>query len=115
MPDLDEDALAAAADLVQRSGGTKFEIGYLHDDVPVEQAGWYAAAWYQGARLIEESVGPVEAAEALSRRLLAGAACGRCGRPVRLSGPGGTRACRWTRQGRSWEPGCGLPRQRRPA
>jgi len=41
---LDEDALIAAADLVGRTGATGFEIGYLHDDVPAEKAGWYAHA-----------------------------------------------------------------------
>lgn len=124
---LDEDAVAAAADLVGRTGATGFEIGYLHDDVPVEQAGWYAHAQYRGGRItVQDQPGPTEAAEALARRLLTGAKC-RCGRLVSLSDHGavayksttmadGTKwtakqaekagLCRWTRRGRRWEMGC---------
>jgi hypothetical protein len=31
-----------------RAGAREFEIGYLHDDVPLEDAGWYAHVQYQG-------------------------------------------------------------------
>lgn len=85
---LDEDALFAAADLVGRTGAKSFEIGYLHDDVPAAEAGWYAHAQYKGARITEEGAGPVEAAEALARRLLAGGKCTRCGGLIALSGHG---------------------------
>jgi hypothetical protein len=126
---LDEDALIAAADLVGRTGATRFEIGYLHDDVPAEQAGWYAHAQYKGARITaEDHRGPVDAAEALARRLLTGGKCAKCGKLIALSGSGafayhapvmtdGTRwtaddaaaagQCRWTRTGPRWEAGCG--------
>jgi hypothetical protein len=124
---LDEDALFAAADLVGRTGAKEFTLGYLHDDVPAAEAGWYAYAQYKGARITEEGAGPVEAAEALARRLLAGGKCTRCGGLITLSGSGafayehahladGTtwtareaakaRQCRWTRLGKRWEAGC---------
>jgi hypothetical protein len=104
----DEDALFASLELARRSGATSVEVGYLHDDVPVEQAGWYCSCTYRGARLIaEEHRGPVEAAEALARRVLDGAMCRRCGEQIQLQDdkPG----CRWTRMGRTWKPGCGKP------
>lgn len=125
--DLDEDALSAAVDLVPRTGATGFRIGYLHDDVPVEQAGWYAYAQYRGARItVDDQPGPVEAAEALARRLLTGARC-KCGKLVALNNAGamayeapvmadGSRwtvqaaanagQCRWTRVGARWVAGC---------
>ena len=125
---LDEDALVAAAELVGRTGAKGFEIGYLHDDVPIEQAGWYAHAQFQGARITEDDHrGPIEAAEALARRLLECGKCTRCGGVVALSAAGavifpdvtltdGTRwdektarsapQCRWTRMGSRWVAGC---------
>lgn len=103
--DMDEDAIVACADLVGRTGATGFEIGYLHDDVPTEQAGWYAHAQFPGTRLVvEDQPGPVEAADALSRRLLRGASC-RCGRPVALT-DASTGTCRWRRNGNRWQPSC---------
>jgi hypothetical protein len=102
----DQDAMLAAIDLARRSGAKDIEIGYLHDDVPVEQAGWYASARYRGAKLIiENKPGPVEASEGLARRILAGATCAHCAKPVALSGedPG---TCRWTRIGARWKRGC---------
>lgn len=125
---LDEDALIAAAELVGRTGAKGFEVGYLHDDVPLEQAGWYAHAQYSGTRImVDDYSGPVEAAEALARRLLEGGKCTRCGGVVALSSAGaliypdvtltdGTRwtekdavaagQCRWTRLGSRWTAGC---------
>ncbi len=43
---LDQDAVTACADLVGRTGATNFTIGYLHDDVPPDQAAWYAHAQF---------------------------------------------------------------------
>ena len=125
---LDDDALVAAADLVGRTGAKGFEIGYLHDDGPIEEAAWYAHAQYEGTRVTEENHrGPVEAAEALARRLLEGGKCTKCGGLVALSSRGaviypsamltdGTRwdektaqsvrQCRWTRMGNHWVAGC---------
>lgn len=126
-PILDQDAVVATADLVGRTGGTEFEIGYLHDDVPTEEAGWYATAVFRGAKIIEDDhPGPTEAAEALARRLLSGARC-KCGALVALSDSGavafdnvtmadGSRwtaeqaqragQCRWTRMGARWKRAC---------
>lgn len=124
---LDQDAVIATADLVGRTGATEFEIGYLHDDVPMEEAGWYATAVFRGAKIIEDDHrGPTEAAEALARRLLSGARC-KCGALVALSDHGavafdnvamadGSRwsaeearmagQCRWTRMGPRWKRAC---------
>lgn len=119
--------MTATADLVGRSGARNLEIGYLHEDVPVEEAGWYAHARYQGARIIaEDHRGPVEALEALARRILTGAKCTHCGGLVALSDDGayymgdtladGSRwsrrqarsagLCRWRRMGPKWVRGC---------
>ncbi|HEV7982231.1 MAG TPA: hypothetical protein VGP86_04995, partial [Xanthobacteraceae bacterium] len=55
LPSDDEDRLIAAAELVGRTGARGLEIGYLHDDVPAEDAAWYAQAQYQGSRIIAEN------------------------------------------------------------
>lgn len=124
----DEDALLAAVELVGRTGAKGFEIGFLHEDVRIEDASWYAHAQYQGARITEENhTDPIQAAEALARRLLEGGKCTRCGGLVALSSRGakiypsatltdGTRwdektarsvrQCRWTRMGSHWVAGC---------
>lgn len=102
-----DDAVIACADLAGRAGAREFEIGYLRDDVPVEDAGWYATASYQGARIMaDEHRSPTAAAMALAERLLAGATC-RCRQPVALNdeGPG----CRWRLMGQRWEPSCDAP------
>lgn len=107
---LDQDALDAALDLIGRTGARSFEIGYLRDDVPLEQAGWYAHAQYRGARITaEDHPGPVEAAEALARRLLTGARCVNCDKVITLSGEASRKTCRWTRLGTRWEKGCQQP------
>ncbi|MFB4294819.1 hypothetical protein ACBI99_44820 [Nonomuraea sp. ATR24] len=127
----DGDAVRAAADLVQRTGARRLEIGYLHDNVPVEHAGWYAQAQYRGARITEsDHPGPAEAAEALARRLLQGGQCQHCHRTVALSDQApaayvdghlmeGRRwtadqaraagTCWWRRIGDRWERGCDGP------
>jgi hypothetical protein len=103
----DQDAMFAGLDLVQRAGASQVEFGYQKEDVPIGEADWYAFATFHGARVIvEHHVGPVEAVEALGRRLLTGAMCRRCGEQITMmDGPG----CRWRRVGPKWEPGCGLP------
>jgi hypothetical protein len=102
----DEDAMFAGLGLIERTGAKQIEIGYLHDDVPAEEAGWYAHARYHGARVTaEDHPGPVEAVEALARRLLTGALCVFCGREIAIADfPG--RRCRYTRQGQHWVRGC---------
>jgi hypothetical protein len=99
------DAVVACADLVGRAGAKEFELGYLHDDVPIEEAGWYAHAMYRGARItVDDHRSPTGAAMALAERLLSGGAMCRCAEPVTLSDdqPG----CRWRLMGQRWEPGC---------
>jgi hypothetical protein len=106
-PYVNDDIVVACMDLVGRAGAAGFEIGYVHDDVPVEEAGWYAHASYQGARImVEDHRSPTGAALALAERLLAGAVC-RCRKPVSLADdrPG----CRWRLVGQRWEPGCDAP------
>ena len=104
---INDDVVIACADLVGRAGASGFEIGYVHDDVPVEEAGWYAHATYRGARIIaDDHRSPTGAALALAERLLAGATC-RCRRPVTLSDA--AEGCRWRLVGQRWEPGCNVP------
>lgn len=106
-PYMNDDIVVACVDLVDRAGASGFEIGHLHDDVPVEQAGWYAHAQYRGARItVEDHQSPTAAALALAERLLAGATC-RCRQPVTLSD--GRAGCRWRLMGARWEPGCDVP------
>lgn len=131
MTTVDDDAVKACAELVRRTGATQLEIGYLHDDVPAEDAGWYAHAHYNGSRITtEDHRGPVEAADALARRLLQGARCTHCHGLVTLSSEGvlaykhatmtdGTKwtaeqaaaapQCRWRRIGDHWKRGCEVP------
>lgn len=108
MTAFDQDALEAGLDLVRRSGASEVEFGYLHGgDVPAAEADWYAFAVYRGARItVEHHVGPIEAVEALARRLFTGATCRRCGEPIVISDGAG---CRWVRNGKRWEPGYGKP------
>lgn len=110
---INDDIVIACADLADRAGANGFEIGYLHDDVPVEDAGWFAHAQYRGARItVEDHRSPTGAALALAERLLAGATC-RCRQPVSLSD--NRDGCRWRLVGRRWEPSCDAPSIRVPA
>lgn len=127
----DVDVIRAARNLVTRSGGNNLTLGHLHDNVPVDEAGWYAKAQYDGAVvMVEDQPGPEEALTALCERVLTGAQCQRCGGLVQLRDggamaypnvprPDGTRwskeeieaagFCRWKREGPRWEPSCTLP------
>lgn len=109
-PGLDDEGKArmfAAIDIVARSGGKSFEVGYLDEDVPAHLARWYAHAQYKGARIsADEHPGPVEAAEALAWRLLEGGQCTSCRRLIGLEGHEGGGPCRWHRVGDCWVPGC---------
>ncbi len=128
MGTVDEKRLFAATDLVTRTGSVGFEIGYLNDDVPAEDADWWAAALYKGARITtEHHKGPVEAAEALAVKLLTGARC-KCGKLVNIAGIGAfafrnpvmadgkpfpvaeaaaAGQCKWEIAGTRWESACG--------
>lgn len=123
-----EDAVKACADLVGRTGARQFECGYVHENVPVADAGWYATAVYKGAKLTaEDKASPAEACDALAARLLTGGQCQHCKGLVALTDAGAfaynsatlatgqrwdaedaARApqCRWTRTGARWERGC---------
>jgi hypothetical protein len=128
IPDEGKAALMAVTELVGRTGAREFTLGYIHDDVPAVDAAWYAHAQYKGYRITEENhPGPIEAAEALARRLLTGARCA-CGKLVSLDADqafafrvavmtdGSTFTsddaqaaglCRWTRHGEHWVSACG--------
>lgn len=107
MDPMAEDAVIACVDLVGRCGAREFEIGYLHDDVPLEDAAWYASAFYQGARItVDDQPHPAAAAQGLALRLLTGGTC-RCTRPVAVAPA--EDGCRWRRVGKRWEPGCDAP------
>lgn len=104
---MNDDTIQACLDLVGRTGATDFEIGYVHDDVPVEKAGWFAQASYGATRVIvEDQTSPSLAAMALAERVLAGGGC-KCGQRVTLSSdaPG----CRWRLMGAKWVSGCDAP------
>lgn len=105
----DEDALMASCELVRRAGASGLEFGFLEDDAAtVAEGRWWAYAQFRGARIqVDEMPGPVEAVEALARRLLTGAKCRRCGEQIVLNDH--AVGCRWTRVGKTWEAGCGKP------
>ncbi len=103
---VDEDILVACADLVDRAGGMHFELGHVHDDVPPEEAGWYAHATYQGARIIvDDQRSPAAAALGLAERILTGGQC-KCGRISTVTQTDSRTRCRWQRVGQRWESGC---------
>lgn len=109
---MDIDAVLACAQLVARSGGHDFEVGYLDDDVPVDKARWYAQASYRGARLfVDERASPDEACDALARRILGGGQCTECHRRVRIGSKWEARFCNWHRDGDAWVRGCDGKRQ----
>jgi len=108
------DAVVACADLVNRAGGTEFEIGWTCPHTPDEEDGhncdrvsWWAHARWKGTRLTAENhPDPMAAAAALAVRVLDGGRC-RCGRIVALQ-PGAP-GCVWRLVGQRWEPGCDQP------
>lgn len=123
----DNDALLAAVDLVGRTGAHEMQVGFLHDDVPSEQANWWAHAQYRGARVsVEHHTGPVQALEGLAERLLTGGKCNKCGKLTTIRSDGGivypdaqladgSRVdlnearqgfCQWRRIERRWVRGC---------
>jgi hypothetical protein len=119
--------IAGAVDLVGRTGAKEFNLGYLHEDVPTDEAGWYAYAQYQGARITcDGQSGPVMAVDGLVRMILDGAKCMTCGRLVTTNPEGayahdstmmdGTKwsaedqakvgVCFWRRDGEIWQSSC---------
>lgn len=130
------DPVLACADLVGRTGARQWELGYLHEDVPIEEAGWWCSAIYKGHKVIVmDQPHPVAAAMTLAARLLTGAKC-RCGRLVALSPEGAVAyehslmadgstwtvgqataagQCLWHLNGRRWEPSCPEPKRPKPS
>lgn len=107
MDKYDEDAFVAAVTLIGHTGAKEFEIGYLHPDVPIQKAAWWAKAQYQGARImVEQHISPVDAAEALAERILTGGKCTWCEGLIALNSEDAKGQCLWRRIGRRWEPGC---------
>jgi len=124
----DPDLVTATTELARRCGARHFEYGPLRDDVPIEQAGWWAKAIFNGAvMMVDNKPDPNSALNALAEELTAGAQCRRCGGLVALSDNGamaypdsprsdGTRwtreeieaagQCRWRRVGPRWQYGC---------
>ncbi|AEM88954.1 hypothetical protein [Streptomyces violaceusniger] len=126
-----DNVIQATADLCERAGARGFEIGFLHDDVPAEDAAWFAAAQFRGARKIAENHrGPADAAFALAADILTGGKC-RCGKLVSLT-EGGAIAygkshlahglgewtaqqaqaagqCRWRLVKNRWQSSCNAP------
>jgi hypothetical protein len=99
---IDQDALDAGIDLIGRTGARSFEVGFVNDTPPHR---WYAHAQYEGARIIaEDHPGPVEAIEALARRLLRDAKCIHCGKIISIMSAPDPNRCRWTRHGMRWTP-----------
>lgn len=126
-PDADAAAVKACADLVGRTGATSFECGYLNDDVPADQAGWYATAVFKGARITaEDQASPAAACAMLAARLLSGGQCQHCHKLITLSPLGAVAhdvtllngktwtaaeqaaagLCYWQLNGDRWERGC---------
>lgn len=107
MSDLDDRA-TAAIELIARTGATHLEIGYLHDNVPTDQADWWASAQYRGAKIhVEHKRSPGHALDALLVRLLDGAVCRWCGRQVtnrKSASP--RRHCIYRRNGDRYIRGC---------
>jgi len=105
-PWLNDDVVMACADLAERAGARDFEFGYVHEGVPVEEAGWYAHVNFKGARVIvQDHTSPTNAAFALAQKLLANGLC-RCGERVTLTDFNA--GCRWRLMGPRWEPGCAV-------
>lgn len=107
MGDLDDRAVAAI-ELIGRTGARDVEIGFLHDDVPSDQADWWASANYRGAKVhVEHKRSPGHALDSLLARLLDGATCRWCGRQVTNRKTGnGPRYCRYVLQGDRYVRGC---------
>lgn len=108
------DAILASAELVGRAGGSDFAVGYERDDVPLEEAGWWASATFKGkeVKVVEQRSGAL-ACEILARNLLDGGLCTHCRRVVRIRPQGyvedvykGPKPCAWHRVGPTWKRGC---------
>lgn len=104
---MSNDVVIACVELFGRCGAKELELGFAREDVPVEEAGWYAQVSYRGARImVQDHRSPSGAALALAERLLYKAVC-KCGQPVAINDD--TPGCRWRLMGKHWESGCDAP------
>ncbi len=110
-----EAAMVACIDVVARSGATDVEFGHLEDDVPIEQARWWATATYRGKKLtIDEQRDPIDALMRLAERVCNNGTCTGCQRSVLLltGQPGlwiaSKPRCLWQLDitGKQWVRGC---------
>lgn len=101
-------AIIAAGDLIRRSGGTQFEIGYRHEHKPVLEADWWAGAQMpDGPIVVEGAKGPAGAADTLISHILDKSRCEHCRRRIRVGPQAGVTECRWYRDQDRWFWGCG--------
>lgn len=115
------DAVVACAEIVGRSGGREFQLGWLYDDeepppgwpegvsVPIEEQQWYATARWKGALLKGVGTHPAAACLALAERILHGGQCLGCGKTVNLRphfGHWSSGNCNWRLEGKHWVRGC---------
>jgi hypothetical protein len=84
--------LVAAVDMIGRTGGRAYEVGY---EDPTEDGGtgpvvWHATATHQGAKHWRTGPDPVTATELLLEDLIDGGTCTSCGRVTALVLDGST-------------------------
>lgn len=100
------DQLVAVVDLAGRAGAESIYIGETDEGI------WEVTAQYRGAHPIAAESSEIgEAADTLARRLLTGAACTGCHKPVTLSDVETLqkKGCRWYRNSARWARGCDTP------
>lgn len=123
MSDLELDPIVAVTDLALRTGATSSEIGFLDDeDDPIESRDpmyprWWIKVYFKTTKvsktgkrvpaattiIVENYRSPDEAADAMARKLLVGAECQHCLKPVTIND---TPGCRWYRTKDRWMRGC---------
>jgi hypothetical protein len=97
---VDEPAMWATLDLILRCGGKVTEV--------MTEPPWavYAEGPY-GLLLVEEGPELLPALERIAGRLVSGAECAGCLRPIAVAAIGNSpRTCRWTRKGDVWVASC---------
>lgn len=128
----DNEVIAASVNLFTRCGAQEFDYGHMLENVPSEDADWYAYVGFRGSRItVEHQRGPVQALDALAARVLDGGMCTTCTR-ICTTRPDGVMvrdtvhvhtgakvsqeeaaanverngACHWVRDGDHWYSGC---------
>lgn len=113
LPPMSDEAsarLQADVDLIGRAGARELEVGYLDDDVPADEARWYAKAMWRGTALMyDDQPDPWTAVRLLAERVMRDAACNHCGKPISwgLATPG---HCPWEVRNQRWQVGCAANR-----